>query len=77
MYQVGLEITISSLTDETITAPFVSKATGTYRSGFCILDLENLPAGVYYVMPSTYLPEQESPFILNLKSTTSMQIERV
>lgn len=77
VYQVGLEVTVASLVDPTVTAPFVSKVTGTYRSGFCVLDMENLPAGIYYVVPSTYLPEQESPFLLNFKANTSITIQRV
>lgn len=74
VYQVGLEVLVSSLDDETVTAPFVSKVTGTYRSGFCVLDLDKLPAGVYFVVPSTYLPGQESPFILDFKATAGLNI---
>lgn len=76
-YQVGLELSVGSLVDPNVTAPFVTKATGSYRNGFCVLDLHNLPAGIYYVMPSTFLPAQESPFILNFKATTGIKINRV
>lgn len=74
VYQVGLEVLVASLDDETVTAPFVSKVSGTYRSGFCVLDLDKLPAGVYYVVPSTYLPGQESPFILDFKANAGLNI---
>lgn len=77
VYQVGLEVTVGSLDDTSVTALFVSKVTGTYRSGFCVLDMDKLPAGIYYVTPSTYLPEQESPFILNFKATTNVAVDRV
>lgn len=77
VYQVGLELVVGSLVDPNVTAPFVSKVTGTYRSGFCVLDLDNLPAGVYYLVPSTYLPNQESPFILNFKASTNIVVDRV
>lgn len=77
VYQVGLELTVVSLADETVTAPFVSQKTGVYRSGFCVLDLAGIPAGVYQVRPSTFLPDQESPFFLKVKSTTNVVIEKL
>lgn len=76
VYQVGIELTISSLEDPNITAPFITKTTGSYRSGFCVLDVESLPAGVYQIRPSTYLPNQEGPFFLKLKSSAKLQIEK-
>lgn len=68
---------MGSLENSEVTAPFVTKTSGTYRSGFCVIDLEKLPAGIYYITPSTYLPDQEGPFILTLKSSTSVTVERV
>lgn len=59
-----------------ITAPFIAKTTETYRSGFCVIDLDNLPAGKYFIRTSTYLPNQEGPFFLKLKSTSKVQVER-
>lgn len=76
VYQVGLELTVSSLDDPNITAPFISKTTESFRSGFCVLDMESLPAGIYLIRPSTFLPNQEAPFFLKLKSTTKLQIEK-
>lgn len=76
VFQVGLDLTISSLEDPNITAPFRSKSTDSFRSGFCVLDLENLPAGVYHIRPSTFLPNQEAPFFLKLKSSAKLQIEK-
>lgn len=77
LYQVGFEIFVHSLDDPNVTAPFVSKATGNYRSGYCVLDLNDMPAGTYHIMPSTYLPGQESPFILSVKATTNLSIEPI
>lgn len=77
VYQVGLEVIVSSLVDPTVTAPFVSKVSGSYRSGYCVLDLEKLPAGTYHVIPSTYLPSQESPYILSIKASTGIVVERI
>lgn len=76
VYQVGMELTINSLEDPNITAPFISKSTDNYHSGFCVLDMENLPAGVYSIRTSTFLPNQEGPFFLKLKSSTKLAIER-
>lgn len=77
VYQVGIEVIVQSLDNPEVTAPFVSKTTGTYRSGFCVLDLADLPAGVYNIRPSTFLPAQEGPYFLTLKSTQSFSVEKV
>lgn len=77
VYQVGFELVVVSLDDPNITAPFVSKSTGSYRSGYCVLDLNEMPAGTYHLIPSTFLPGQESPFILNVKATTNISVELV
>lgn len=77
VYQVGFEIVVVSLDDPNLTAPFVSKVTGNYRSGYCVLDLNDIPAGTYHLIPSTYLPGQESPFILDVKATTNISLELI
>lgn len=76
-YQVGLEILVVSLEDTTVTAPFRSKVTGSYRSGYCVMDLSDVPAGIYHIIPSTFEPGQEGPFILSLKATTTISMEPV
>lgn len=77
VYQVGLELIVASLDDPNITAPFISKTTGSFRSGYCVIDIEQLPAGVYHIVPSTFLPGQEAPFILTVRSSTNAHIERI
>lgn len=77
VYQVGFEIVVVSLDDPNVTAPFVSKVTGNYRSGYCVLDLNDIPAGTYHIIPSTFLPGQESPFILDVKATTNISLELI
>ncbi|KAL7025655.1 hypothetical protein ACKWTF_013582 [Chironomus riparius] len=76
VFQVGLELTVKELDDSSLTAPFISKTTDNFRSGFCVLDLENLSAGKYLIRPSTFLPNQEAPFFLKLKSSAKLQIEK-
>lgn len=56
---------------------YISKNTGAYRSGFVVLDLENVPPGNYDIVPSTYYPNQESKFFLTFKSSVSMEISRI
>lgn len=77
VYQVGLEVIVVSLDDPNVTAPFISKLSGSYRSGYCVLDMDDMPAGTYNIVPSTFLPNQESPFILSVRSTTNVSLERI
>lgn len=77
VYQVGIEIINISLEDSTVTAPFKTQSTGNYRSGFCYLDLYNIPEGVYNVMVSTFQPNQLGPFFLKVKCTTDVKIEKI
>ncbi|KAJ8943276.1 hypothetical protein NQ318_017294 [Aromia moschata] len=76
-YQLGVEATIQQVNDETVTAPFRSRSSGTYRSGYVILELENIPSGVLRLIPSTFHPNQEGPFILVVKSSAPVQISRI
>ena len=51
------------------------------RCGFCYLELENIPAGIYNIIPSTFLPKQEGPFFLDFNSiipikTTQLQWQK-
>lgn len=73
-YQVGFDITIKSLEDDSVTAPFRTTSSGSYRSGFVILELDNIPAGCLIITPTTFLPGQEGPFILTVKSSSPIQL---
>ncbi|KAF5296503.1 hypothetical protein FQR65_LT01492 [Abscondita terminalis] len=75
-YQVGFDVTITSLYDSNVTAPFKNVSSGPYRSGFVVLESENVPLGVLHIVPSTFLPNQEGPFILTVKSTSMLELER-
>ncbi|XP_055694259.1 calpain-7-like [Lutzomyia longipalpis] len=77
IYQVGFEVTTVSCDDPEVTASFIKQGSGVYRSGYCMLELENLPAGVYTVVPTTFLPGQEGPFILDIKCSTGVKIEEI
>lgn len=76
-YQMGVEVTIVSLTDDDITAPFKSTSSGAYRSGFVVLHLDEVPSGVYHIVPSTFLPNQEGPFFLTVKASCPFKLTRI
>lgn len=46
-----------------------------YRSGFVYLELEEVPAGTYHIIPSTYVPGQEGHFFLICKSFCKLQLQ--
>jgi hypothetical protein len=48
-----------------------------FRSGFVVLDLEDVPAGTYNIVPSTFLPNQEGPFILTVKASCPISLARL
>ncbi|KAM5279558.1 calpain-7 isoform 6-T6 [Ctenodactylus gundi] len=68
-YSVGFEVVAVSLAGEAGTHGFQRKSSGDYRCGFCYLELENIPAGIFNIIPSTFLPKQEGPFFLDFNST--------
>ncbi|XP_060637815.2 calpain-7 isoform X3 [Anolis sagrei] len=76
-YSVGLElVTVSSVGDPGPLG-FQKKNSGDYRCGFCYLEVESLPAGVYNIIPSTFLPQQEGPFFLDFNSATPVRISQL
>ncbi|KAJ0176823.1 hypothetical protein K1T71_008002 [Dendrolimus kikuchii] len=74
-YQMGIDAKVESLDDPSVTAPFVRESSGPFRSGFVVLELNSLPAGRYIITVSTFLPGQEGPFILELRSTCQLTCE--
>lgn len=73
-YQIGIEIVIQKVNDETITAPFRTKSSNPYRSGYVVMELNNIPGGVLQIIPSTYLPNQEGPFIISVKASSEIKL---
>ncbi|KAM5314758.1 calpain-7 isoform 2-T2 [Glossophaga mutica] len=77
-YSVGFEVVAVSAVGDPGPHGFQRKSSGDYRCGFCYLELENIPAGIYNIIPSTFLPKQEGPFFLDFNSiipikTTQLQ----
>ncbi|XP_015423595.1 PREDICTED: calpain-7 isoform X2 [Myotis davidii] len=77
-YSVGFEVVTVSVVGDSGPHGFQRKSSGDYRCGFCYLELENIPAGIYNIIPSTFLPKQDGPFFLDFNSiipikTTQLQ----
>ena len=47
------------------------------RSGFVILELENVPAGTYNLVPSTFHPRQEGPYFLTIQSPNLIKLKKI
>ena len=56
---------------------FAKKSTGAYRSGFTVLELENVPGGVYNITPSTFEPGQEGPYFITVQSSCPIKLSRL
>ncbi|GAB6032708.1 calpain 7, variant 2 [Chamberlinius hualienensis] len=76
-FQVGFDVATVSVTNSSATGQFVRKSSGPFRSGFVILDMENIPNGIYNVIPSTFNPGQEGPFFLTVKASCPFKINRI
>ncbi|XP_061229137.1 calpain-7 isoform X1 [Neopsephotus bourkii] len=76
-YSVGFEIITVSTVGEPGSYGFQKKSSGDYRCGFCYLELENIVAGVYNIIPTTFLPQQEGPFFLDFNSATPLKVSQL
>lgn len=47
------------------------------RCGFCYLEIEVVPAGVYNIIPTTFLPQQEGPFFLDFNSCSTLKTSQL
>ncbi|XP_014469420.1 PREDICTED: calpain-7-like [Dinoponera quadriceps] len=74
-YQIGFDINTVVLNDTNAATAFKTKSSGPFRSGFVYLELEDIPAGTYHIIPSTYMPGQEGPFFLICKSSCNLQLQ--
>ncbi|XP_063308249.1 calpain-7 [Pelobates fuscus] len=76
-YSVGFEVITVSATGDPGSSGFQKKGSGDYRCGFCYLELENVPAGIYNVIPTTFLPAQEGPFFLDFNSAIPVKVSQL
>uniref|UniRef100_A0A3B4EFF6 Calpain catalytic domain-containing protein n=1 Tax=Pygocentrus nattereri TaxID=42514 RepID=A0A3B4EFF6_PYGNA len=47
------------------------------RCGFCYMEVDYIPAGLYNVIPTTFLPKQEGPFFLDFSSATPLRVSQL
>ncbi|KAK0155007.1 Calpain-7 [Merluccius polli] len=76
-YSVGFEVVTVSVVGDPGPSGFQKRASGDYRCGFCYLELDHVPAGVYNVIPTTFLPKQEGPFFLDFGSATPLKVSHL
>ncbi|KAL2084694.1 hypothetical protein ACEWY4_020212 [Coilia grayii] len=76
-YSVGFEVLTVSTVGEPGPAGFQRKSSGDYRCGFCYLEVEHVPAGIYNVIPTTFLPKQEGPFFLDFSSAAPLRVSQL
>ncbi|XP_013402737.1 calpain-7-like, partial [Lingula anatina] len=74
-YSVGFEVFAVSCNESA--GSFQKKTSGDYRRGFCVLQLDSIPGGIYNIMPSTFYPKEEGPFLLNISSSNPFTISQL
>ncbi|XP_063972972.1 calpain-7-like [Diachasmimorpha longicaudata] len=76
-YQIGFEITAVALGDSQAPTAFQNKTSGPFRSGFVYLEISEVVAGTYHIVPATFMPFQEGPFFLTCKASCGLQLTRI
>ncbi|KAM4567400.1 calpain-7 [Fundulus diaphanus] len=76
-YSVGFEMVTVSTVGDPGPASFQKKNSGDYRCGFCYMELDHVPSGIYNVTPTTFLPKQEGPFFLDFASTSPLKVSQL
>ncbi|XP_026139561.1 calpain-7-like [Carassius auratus] len=76
-YSVGFEVVTVSAAGDSGSSGSQKRGSGDYRCGFCYMEVENLPAGIYNVMPTTFLPKQEGPFFLDFSSANPLRVSQL
>ena len=41
------------------------------------MEADHVPAGIYNVIPTTFLPKQEGPFFLDFASTSTLKVSQL
>ncbi|KAK6166621.1 hypothetical protein SNE40_023271 [Patella caerulea] len=76
-YSVGIEVTCVSDNIPDSSGSIKKKTSGDFRPGYCVLQLNNLPGGVYNIMPCTFRPQQEGDFFLDISSSVPYNISKL
>ncbi|CAL4121874.1 unnamed protein product, partial [Meganyctiphanes norvegica] len=75
--QIGFEILCVEAKNTEAKGYFSKKGSGSYRSGYVVLELENFVAGVYNLIPSTFYAGVEAPYFLNIYAPTALKVNRL
>lgn len=76
-YSVGFEVQTVSTVTEPGPSGLQKRSSGDYRCGFCYMEVDHVPAGIYNVTPTTFLPKQEGPFFLDFSSATPLKVSQL
>ncbi|GFQ64611.1 calpain-7 [Trichonephila clavata] len=76
-YYVGFDVITVTVNNSNSPGYFSKKAPPSYRAGCCILEIYNVPAGMYNIRPCTFSPGQKGPFFLTVQSTCPIKISRL
>ncbi|KAL0984848.1 hypothetical protein UPYG_G00149120 [Umbra pygmaea] len=76
-YSVGFEMVTVSTVGDPGPAGFSKKTSGDYRCGFCYMEVDHVPAGIYNITPTTFMPKQEGPFFLDFSSATPLKVSQL
>lgn len=68
-FQVGFEVICTETKVSNAPGEFHKTDSGSYRPGFSVLTLDNIPGGTYTIRPATFDPNRESNFFLNVASS--------
>ncbi|CAI5444811.1 unnamed protein product [Caenorhabditis angaria] len=72
--QFSVAIELKQVTSDR-TIFFETKNTGPYRPGYTVLQLENVPAGQFFIKLATYQSGQKGPYLLRIDSTSKFDVE--
>ena len=76
-YSVGFEVSTVSENVPDTAGSFKKKSSGTYRRGYVVLEIDNIPGGVYNIQVTTFYPKEEGPFFLDVSSSVPISVSRI
>lgn len=76
-YAVGFDVVTVSVNNTNASGYFPKKSSGAFRSGFSIMELLDVPCGVYNIIPCTFHPGQKGPFFLTVEASCHIKISRL
>ncbi|KAK4293591.1 hypothetical protein Pmani_033716 [Petrolisthes manimaculis] len=75
--QIGCEVVCVDAKNTEANGYFSKKQSGAYRSGFVVMEIMDMVAGVYNIIPSTFYPKTEAPYFLIFHSSAPIKINRL